>query len=201
MQLEELRKKALDRGLNPCYITDLASGVFLHEYASEVGIPDSIQEDINPSKVVRHIISGLSLQDSIRRVKWETENNVVTPCYPVLLYTVINVKPIKCFVNSRESYASRKSELQREYNMRCDQYGNEDVIQSLQEADRRGVPDYKTMMWATIESYPMGSILDTCYQEDSYGLEYDELFPCKISEPYIPKVFYRKGLNHYPAYE
>lgn len=201
MQLEELRKKALNRGLNPCYVTDLVSGVFLHEYASEMGIPDSFEEDINPAKIVRHILTGLSLQESVRRVKWEMKNNVDTPCYPVLLYKIINVKPIKCFVNSQESYTNRRSELQREYIMRCDEYGGEDIIKSLQEADRRGVPDYKTMMWATIESYPMSSILDTCYQEDSYGLDYDVLFPCKMSESYIPKVFYRRGLNHYPAYE
>lgn len=201
MQLEELRKKALDRGLNPCYITDLISGVFLHEYASELGIPDTFPNDINPVKIVRHILLGRSLRDSIRRVEWEMENNVVTPCYPVLLYTVIDVKPVKCFVNSRESYINRRSDLQKEYDMRCNQYGNEDIVESLREADRRGVPDYNTMMWANIESYSIDVVLDKCYQGDSYGMDYDVLFPCKITDSYVPKVFYRQSDNYYPIDE
>jgi hypothetical protein len=197
MTLEELRLKALERGLDSRYIIDLVSGEFLHHYATQVGIPESYSQKFNPAKISRRILEGNTLEESIKLVELEMISAFSTPCYPVLLYNVVNVNPVTNFVYSEESYRNRNSDLKKEYSMRCEKYGNGNYIESLIESDRRGVPEYKTMFWASVENYPIGNVLDMCYNDNSYGNGYQSFFPCKELTSYVPKTFYRQGLNHH----
>jgi hypothetical protein len=193
MEFDSLYQNAVRRGLETRFCHDIVALRFLHELATQRGVPEMYPDMHIRCKMTGYILEGKTEEEARLFVRAEENGHAFkTSCFPRTIFHLEDTAPAVHVMDA--SYYSRlpRSTLVNMVDRRCPLHGNtDDMVLSLLLADKNGVPDVDSLIDAAKDRYYLPPLVLSYYQHRA--IPHHKVFTGTEENVYPVPTYYREG--------